>query len=187
MSSIGSTLNSINQSLLSEIRSDLSSSQKTASASTTPVSTTPSIDRVDFSQIAELFKELKQLQTSNPAEFKKVTSDAASQLKAAVQQTTDPNQASFLSELADKFQKASDTGDVAALQPSSSSANGSYGPHGHHHHHGGVQAAESDSTTTQDQTASLLGSESSSSTPNILSTLLGNNNVLGLASLFGAL
>ncbi len=69
MNSIGSTLNSINSSLLSEIDSYLSTQQTSGSASTTAGNDTPS-DRVDFSQVAQLFKELQKLQSTDPAEFK---------------------------------------------------------------------------------------------------------------------
>jgi len=81
MSSIGSTINSINSSLLSEISSYLSTQKTSGSTTTTNTSDTTSSDRVDFSKVAELFKELKQLQSTDPAELKKVLTEAASKLK----------------------------------------------------------------------------------------------------------
>ena len=136
--SIGSTLNSINQSLLAEISSYLSTSKTASGAGTTASSSASASDQVDFSQVAKLFQELKQLQSSNPAEFKQVMTDAAKQLTAAAQQTTDPSQANFLSSLANKFQQASATGSMAPFEQSSS-ASGASGAH-HHHHHGGHPA-----------------------------------------------
>jgi hypothetical protein len=100
-----------------------------------------------------------------------VLTDAASKFSAAAQQATDPSQASFLTNLADRFQQAAQTGDLSALsQPSSSSSAGAtYGAQGHHHHHhhaGGSSQATSSaggtgsttaSPTTQDLLATLFG------------------------------
>ncbi len=189
MSSIGSTLNSINQSLLSEISAYQAATQ-TAGPSTTQTSssTSSTSDRVDLSQVGKLFQELKDLQSSDPAEFKKVLTDAATQLKNAAQQQTDPKQASFLSNLADKFQKAADSGDLSALRPDSSSTGAAYGPHGHHRHHHG-QAADSTNTSTDSQSTPT---QDSSTSPNLLTTLLGNSQstetgslTSNLLSLFG--
>ena len=67
MSSIGSTVNSINSSLLSEINSYLQTSKTSSSASVTGTDTSTgssSTDRIDFSQVGQLFKDLQQLQQS---------------------------------------------------------------------------------------------------------------------------
>ena len=61
MSSIGSTLNSINTSLLNEISSITSTQRTSGSASTTSNSSTNYSDTLDFSKVAELFKELGTL------------------------------------------------------------------------------------------------------------------------------
>jgi hypothetical protein len=143
MGSIGSTLNSIKSSLLSEISSfNATQSKKSSGLSTTPP--TSSSDNIDFSQVASLFKQLRQLQQSNPTEFKQVLNDASSKLTVAAAQTTDPQQAAFLKDLAGKFQTASSTGDLSALTPNagSTSAVGGASPYaaqGHHHrsHAGG--------------------------------------------------
>lgn len=100
MGSIASTLYSINSSLLSEISNDLSATQATSSSASSSTeasgNSTSSSDSLDFSQVAQLFHELQQLQTTNPAEFTKVTADAASKLQQAAQQATNPSEASFL-------------------------------------------------------------------------------------------
>jgi hypothetical protein len=136
MSSIASTLYSVNSNLLSEIGNDLSTTQVASSSSTsgnasTTAAASSSSDSVNFSQVAQLFQQLQQLETSNPADFQKVTADAAAQLQKAAQQTTDPGQASFLASLADRFQQASQSGNLSAFEggPKASS-----GHHGHHHH-----------------------------------------------------
>ncbi len=126
---LGNTLNSINQSLLAEIGSDLSTSSPTAS-SLAPTGS----DQVNLSQVGQLFQQLSQLQSSNPAEFKKIATDAANQLNAAAQQATDPGQAAFLSNLAATFQKSADAGNLSPFQQQAQTASGH---HHHHHHHGG--------------------------------------------------
>ena len=92
MSSIGSTLNSINTSLLNEISSITSTQRTSGSASTTSTSSTNSSDTLDFSKVAELFKELDDLKSSDPTKLKQVLSDAASKLTDAAGKATDSNQ-----------------------------------------------------------------------------------------------
>ena len=150
MSSIGSTLNSINSSLLSEIDSYLSTQQTSGSTSTTASSDTAS-DRVDFSQLAQLFKELQKLQNTDPAEFKKALTDAAKKLKDAAGQQSDPTAAGFLTNLADKFQQAADTGDLSVLKPPAPVS--AYGPQAPR---SSSNATSSHSSNTQDQLAALL-------------------------------
>jgi hypothetical protein len=137
MGSIAGTLNSINSSLLSEI-SSFNASQGQPTTTTASTSLTASSDQVDVSQLSQLLKELRQLQQSNPTEFKQVLTDAAGKLKAAASQTTDTQQATFLNNLAQKFQTAANTGDPSAIMPSSSSTSGQgYNRH-HHGIHGGM-------------------------------------------------
>lgn len=187
MSSIGSTLNSLNQSLLTEVSSYLGTSKTSTSASTaqTTASSSSSADSVSFSQVGQLFQELKQLQTSNPADFKQVMTDAANKLEAAAQQSSDPSQTSFLSNLATKFQNAAHTGNLSALQSQSSSgSSGTYTAHGHHHHHGESSSDSSTSQTggdAQSLLSELLGTNqsTSSSTTNNTSTESLLSGILG--------
>jgi hypothetical protein len=164
MSSIANTLNSINSSLLNEIQKEVSTSQVASSSSggssTTSVTSTTPTDSIDVSQVAQLFQQLQQLQSTDPTDFKQVTADAATQLLQAAQQATDPQQASFLTNLADKFQQASQSGNLSAFDNGASS-NAAHGHHGgHHHHHGG--SSTEDSTSTQDAPTPPLTSTQSS-------------------------
>ncbi len=182
MSSIGSTLNSINASLLSEIASFTANQSQTGS--TTSSKSNSVSDQIDFSQIGQLFSQLQQLQTSNPTEFKQVLTDAATKFKAAAAQSTDPQQTAFLNNLAGKFQTAADTGNLSALKPDSSPGGSSgYSAHGHHHHHGGAGGASSANNTSgtsatpspQDLLSSILGTstgQNSSSTSGQVQSLL---------------
>ncbi len=141
MSSIGSTINSINTSLLSEIQS--LSATKAAGKSVKAERPVATADRVDFSKVGELFGELEELQKSDSEGLKQVLTDAASKLKEAANQQTDAKAASFLNNLASRFEKAADSGDLTALHPEASS--GASVPRGHHGDQHHVQRADHDS------------------------------------------
>ena len=117
-------------------------------------------DSVQVSKTAEFFQQLRQLESQNPAGFKKELSDIAGKLKSAAQQESDPSQSSFLNNLADRFQKAADTGDLSALKPPQGNQAVS-GHHGHHHHHGSsglsAQTQETLATIFQDGENALTG------------------------------
>ncbi len=109
MSSIANVLSSISS--LYEIGTDLSAAQIASSvfpSSTTTGSSSP--DSVNFSQAAELLKQLRELHASDSTAFTDATANAVSQLQRAAQQSTDPSEANFLSKLADEFQQASEGG-----------------------------------------------------------------------------
>lgn len=94
---------------------------------------------------AQMLAKLQALQTKDPDKFKQVMSDMSDKLSALADKTGDQK----LSQLADKFKTAGETGDLSALQPppppSSAQAgaaaayaqNDSSGSQtkGHHHHH----------------------------------------------------
>ena len=112
-----------------------------------------------ISKRGQLLSKLQQLQQQDPAKFKQVVTDIATKLQDAAKSATGDQQ-KFLSDLADKFQKA-ESGDLSGLQPPAKSANGAAalyqqntqnaqsanqsvttqttqsGKHGHHHHGGG--------------------------------------------------
>ena len=97
-------------------------SQTNATSSATQTSSTTSAsaassDSASTSGAAELFKELEQLSTSNPAEFKKITASISQQLAAASKNSTDPQQAQALSNLATSFSNASQSGKFSDLFP----------------------------------------------------------------------
>lgn len=149
MGSISTLFNnsvSANQSLFQLINS----SNQNAGAS--PAAASGS-DQTSLSPLSQLFQQLTQLQTSNPTQFKQLASEAATDLTNAAQQATDPNQAKFLDNLASKFQDASQTGNLSAFDPQSTSATQG---HHHHHHHGGGGGSSTQSTDSTDTTDPLL-------------------------------
>ena len=99
----------------------------------------------DVSDFASVMNSLQELSQSDPTKFKEVMGSVASTLQADASNATG-SQAQFLSQLADKFQQASQTGSMSPLQPPSG---------GHHHHHHGVkgysgqQSSSSDGSTQQ--------------------------------------
>jgi hypothetical protein len=138
---------------------DPSSSVKpanTASSSSTSQSGATGQDQVAFSDFLQLIQQLKQLQSTDPAAFKKELTDIASKLKTAAQQETDPTQSSFLNNLADRFQKAADTGDLSALKAGDNSQGAAQAPGGHHHHHHGGGGAPQLTSQTTDTLASIF-------------------------------
>jgi len=186
MSSIGSTLNTINNSLLAELQSFNGSLAST----TSNTSSTTSPDQVNLSQVSTLFQQLQQLQTSNPAEFKKVLTDGAQQLQAAAAQQTNPAATAFLNNLAAKFQTAADTGNLAALNPQA--ASGATGAHGHHHHHGGggdddSASSTSTSSTTPTSTTPTSTTPTSATPTSTTSTSTSTQNTTNLLNLLSAL
>jgi hypothetical protein len=85
----------------------------------------PDVNPKDISTIPALSK-VEQLKGTNPTEFQQVVTDAVTELKVAARQTSDPFAASFLWNLANRFQLALDSGD--GLPPQDTSANAASGP-----------------------------------------------------------
>lgn len=83
----------------------------------------------------QLFGELQQLSQQDPAKFKAVAAQLATTFQNAASQASGP-QAQFLTQLANQFTQAAQTG---TLQPpqGAQGAGASSGGHHHHHHHGG--------------------------------------------------
>lgn len=91
-----------------------------------------------------MFHQLSELSKSDPTKFKQVVSDMASALRADAQNATG-DQASRLSQLADRLDKVAQSGNLSDMAPQRGS--GSEGAHhAHHggHHHGGGGAVFSD-------------------------------------------
>ena len=151
-----------------------SDTDASASGSTGPAAST------HISKQGQLLSKLQQLQQQDPAKFKQVVTDIATKLQDAAKSATGDQQ-KFLTDLADKFQKA-ESGDLSGLQPPAQSANGAAalyqqnaqnaqsatgtsqavhsGKHGHHH--GGNQPGGAQSGATQSgvqQTLSGIFSE----------------------------
>ena len=93
---------------------------------------------VRVSPLAQLLSQLQQLQQVDPSKLKTMLSDIANQLRATAQQEGG-SQGATLSNLADKFQQAAQTGSLSSLQPT---------PHHHHHRHHGAAAYQASGTPT---------------------------------------
>jgi hypothetical protein len=91
---------------------------------------------VSISKPGQLFGQLSSLASSDPDKFKTVTANIAQKLKDAAS-SQDGRRADFLSQLADKFDAASQSGSAAGLAPTPGGR--AHGHHGGHHHH--AQAA----------------------------------------------
>jgi HSP90 family molecular chaperone len=115
-------------------------SSSPAPSSPDPLSIVDSNGKVDLSQAAQVFSKLQDLSQSDPAKFKQITANISSQLKAEADQSTGAAQ-TFLSNLAGKFQTASQTGSTSALH------------HGHGHHSAPTQSAYQLAAQTTDAQA----------------------------------
>jgi hypothetical protein len=145
------------------------------SGSSTPVgvadtSSASSSGGADLSDAAKFFSKLKNLSQTDPEKFKQLTSQISSELQTAVQGATG-SQATFLSDLANQFQTASQTGSVAALQPPSTSQPAAGGHHDHHHAH--YQSSSDGSNAASDGLLSAVSSNSAdpSSTSNVFQSI----------------
>jgi hypothetical protein len=111
---------------------------------------------VQVSQKGQLFSQLQSLAQTDPAKFKQVLTDAANSLKEDAQQQSG-QAADFLNGLADRLQKAADSGDASALRPS--------GGHGHHHHHGGDQNQAQTGSQVASPAGAAYGATQAQSSP----------------------
>ena len=108
----------------------------------------------EFSAAAQSMGNLAKLAQQDPDKFKQLTADMADKLKQAADQATDPQAKDRLTQLADRFKAASESGKVEDLRPQ--------GHHGHHHHK--AKGAQNASVYTQNDLASQLTGSSSNST-----------------------
>jgi hypothetical protein len=112
----------------------------TTSASSIPPSAAAS---AAISTPGQFFSQMQSLSQSNPTEFKAVASQVATTFQNAASQATG-QQAQFLTNLANQFSQAAQTGTMpnpatgAASGASAAQAASPQGaPHTHHHHHHG--------------------------------------------------
>jgi hypothetical protein len=94
----------------------------------------------DLSDAAKFFSKLQNLSQTDPAKFKQLTGEISSELQTAAQSATG-NQAKFLTDLANQFKTASQTGDASSLEPPTGSV-------GHHRHHASYQSSSDASNST---------------------------------------
>ncbi len=118
----------------------------TQSATTGSVST---MDSTQLSPMASLLNQLQQLQQTDPTQFKSVMSSIASTLTTDAQSATGP-QAQHLTDLANKFSQAAQTGQMPDLQPPAQQQGAS--GHHHHHHHQVSSYQNGSSTSTSSAT-----------------------------------
>jgi hypothetical protein len=90
----------------------------TAGNTTADPALIPSVDQKDTSTIPVL-SQVEQLKGTNPTEFQQVLSDAVTKLKVEARQTSDPFAASYLWNLANRFQLALDSGDASPSKETS--------------------------------------------------------------------
>jgi aromatic ring hydroxylase len=154
MSSIASLAGGLLQSILP---TSLLTNNTTASslASATSSSATQQPDSGQLSPFAQLAGTLQQLLQSNPAEYKQVTQQIATNLQTAAQTATasgNTTAAAQLTQLATDFSNASSSGQLPNLQDLAHAVGG-----GHHgHHHGGGSSAASGSSSSSSSASSAL-------------------------------
>ena len=117
---------------------DMNQTATTQSATTGSIATT---DSAQISPMASLLNQLQQLQQTDPDKFKSVMSSIADTLKADAQNATG-SKAQHLTELANKFDQAAQTGQMPDLQPKGQQQ----GATGHHHHHHQVKSYQEGSS-----------------------------------------
>jgi hypothetical protein len=99
--------------------------------------------------MASLLNQLQQLQQTDPTQFKSVMSSIAATLTTDAQSATGP-QAQHLTDLANKFSQAAQTGQMPDLQPPGQQQ-GASAHHHHHHHVSSYQNGSSSSTSNPSQ------------------------------------
>jgi len=82
-----------------------------------PASGSPALDSITLSGHGLLISRLQSLQASDPAKFKEVLTQAASQLRSAAGAEGDTPRGHALGELATKFQNVANGGDLSQLRP----------------------------------------------------------------------
>ena len=125
MSSIGSIISGSVQS---------SSGVKAVRASSAPSSTRgaqrPGGDATSVSGPAAVLSKLKSLQQSDPAKFKEVMTAISTKLQEGAEASGDATDKAAMTDLAQKFQAAAQTGDLSTLVPPSGRGGGSHHPPG---------------------------------------------------------
>jgi hypothetical protein len=105
--------------------------ERTSRNSSVPPPPTTAAASADISKPGELFSKLQQLQQQDPVKFKEVIGEIAQSLHDAAGHAKGRG-ADFLTQLADRFDQAAQTGELPAPAPQESRSGGS--AHGHHHH-----------------------------------------------------
>ena len=166
-----SSISSVSSSYLQQILNSVQNSGMTAQTSGTQEIGTQS-DNGKLSPFAQLMSTLQQLQQSDPAQYKAVTSQIATNLTNAAQTAkADGNTtaATQLTQLASDFSDASKSGNL----PNISDVAKAMGGHGHHHMHH-VAASSSDSSSGS-STDSNTDSNASSTLSQLIAAFQSNS------------
>ncbi len=134
MSITATSLSSVVPTTVTSPLSVVSSASTSSTGSTDP--TSAAAGTTSLSQMGQVMTQLQSLEQTDPAQAKSVLATIGSNLKA--QAGSNP----MMSQLADKFTQASQTGDLSGLQPPKGGHGG-----GHHHHHGGGGGSGASATT----------------------------------------
>jgi len=126
-------------------------SEATAAAPVQPAPSATDDALTRFSGPAQFLGKLQDMMKTNPAQAKQALGQIAGKLRAQAQQAGGTESAR-LTDLADRFQKAADTGDLSGLKPTSHVRQS---PHAHMMH-GKAQAAYSANATDADPIATVL-------------------------------
>ena len=128
-------------------------------------------DTSKLSPFAQLVSTLQQLQQSDPAKFKQVTQQIATNLQSAAQTAQkdgNTTAATQLNALAKDFTDASSSGQLPNLKDLARAIGG------HHHHH--AQAAASSSNGDTDSSSTTSSTTANDTLTQLLSLLQANGN-----------
>jgi len=178
-----SSISHVAPSLIQPVTSSLSSANTNSTDSSSLA--IPQDGAPQISGAAQFLNSLQQLSTSNPTEFKQITSQLSQNLTAAATQAQsagDTTQSTELTNLASQFSTASQTGQLpSSLTSSQNGQSSSTGQspithHGRHHHHAGSAYGTSQSDSSD--ILSTLGSSSTTSSSTGTSTAASAKNGL---------
>jgi hypothetical protein len=99
---------------------ELSGSRGLSAAALESAAAVPQDGSPRISKLGRYMMQLEELQQSDPTKFKEVTSDIAKRLREAAQKASDDGDtrtSELLTDLAEKFEQASETGTLPELRP----------------------------------------------------------------------
>jgi hypothetical protein len=169
--SMNTLSNSYLQSILSRLQNAGLTTNETSNSpgSVAAPTSTQQSDSTQLSPLAQILTTLQQLQQSNPAEYKQVTAQIATNLTSAAataQAEGNTTAATQLNQLATDFTNASQSGQLPNIQDLAQAVGG------HHHHHHHAQAAASDSDTSSSSSSDATSTSASSTTASQLTSEL---------------
>jgi hypothetical protein len=127
------------QSILGAALHGLGSTSKTSTNTSSGVSSSSQSDNTELSPFAQLMSMLQQVQQSDPAKYKQIAQQIATNLQSAAQTATSQGNtaaATQLNQLSADFSNASQSGQVPNVLELARAIGG-----GHHHHHHATSAS----------------------------------------------